>query len=241
DVYKRQAFVVGALSNVYFFQHGGEIAMVRAGGDSDLIIPTFITSALPSWFVALFALTLLSAAMSTQSSQFHTIGTALGRDIYEQTVLGGERRGTTVLITRIGIVLGIALTLVLALKLPGSIIPAATALFFGLCASAFLPMYFGGLYCRWITKAGAIAGMCVGFFVSMFWLFCVQMVNARFAALLLPFVNHPNPSLIMQGTWRFLDALVIAFPLAVVTTVVVSLITRKMPEEHLNRCFHGTR
>jgi len=231
------AFVVGALSNVYFFNKMGEISFVAAGMNSDKIIPIYINSALPTWFVAVFTLTLLSAAMSTQSSQFHVIGTSLGRDIYEQTLLGGERRGTTVLITRIGIVIGIVLTLILSWKLPGSIIPAATALFFGLCASAFLPMFFCGLYSRGVTKAGAIAGMCTGFFVSMFWLFFVQMVNAKFPALLMPWLSK-NPSL-LPAPWRFLDALVIAFPLAVIVTIVVSLVTRKMPEDHVEDCFHG--
>ena len=49
------------------------------------IIPTYITSAMPSWFGMMFLLTLLSAAMSTLSSQFHAIGTSIGRDVYEQT------------------------------------------------------------------------------------------------------------------------------------------------------------
>ena len=233
------AFAVGALTNVFFFQKFGDIAMVAAGGNSDRVIPIFINQALPTWFVALFTLTLLSAAMSTQSSQFHTIGTALGRDIYEQTLLGGERRGTTVLITRIGICVGILVTLVLSWKLPGSIIPAATALFFGLCASAFLPMYFGGLYCRGITKAGAIAGMVTGFLVSMFWLFLVQMVNAKFAAVLLPFIGWGAKMSLFPAPWRFLDALVIAFPIAVIVTIVVSMITRKMSPDHLDLCFQG--
>ena len=47
-------------------------------GNSDTIIPRFINSALPKWFGVLFLLTLLSAAMSTLSSQFHTMGTAIG-------------------------------------------------------------------------------------------------------------------------------------------------------------------
>ena len=45
-----------------------------------LIMPEFINHAMPSWFVYLFMLALLSAGMSTLSSQFHTMGTALGRD-----------------------------------------------------------------------------------------------------------------------------------------------------------------
>jgi SSS family solute:Na+ symporter len=61
-------------------------AVVYAKGQADEIIPTYITMALPRWFGLIFFLTLLSAAMSTMSSQFHTLGTAAGRDLWEQLI-----------------------------------------------------------------------------------------------------------------------------------------------------------
>lgn len=76
------AYVVGALSNVYFFDTMGILAIQAAGGNADKIIPTFISSAMPLWFAYLFMITLLSAAMSTLSAQFHVQGTALGLDVY---------------------------------------------------------------------------------------------------------------------------------------------------------------
>ena len=76
------AFTVGALSNVYFFQHGGQIAIDAAGGNVDSIIPVFINDAMPDIFVALFMLTLLAAAMSTLSSLYHAMGTALICDLW---------------------------------------------------------------------------------------------------------------------------------------------------------------
>ena len=77
------AYVVGALSNLYFFQTTGQTAVQAAGGNLDKVIPVFIAAAMPLWFAYLFMITLLSAAMSTLSAQFHVQGTALGRDIYE--------------------------------------------------------------------------------------------------------------------------------------------------------------
>ncbi len=64
--------------------------------NSDSIIPAFIISALPKWFGTLFLLTLLSAAMSTLSSQFHALGTSIGRDVFERVT---ERHDKTVSIT----------------------------------------------------------------------------------------------------------------------------------------------
>ena len=65
-----------------------------------------MNAAMPVWFVYLFMLTLLSAAMSTSSSQFHTLGTAIGRDFVEKALLAGKQFKYTVGITRIGILLG---------------------------------------------------------------------------------------------------------------------------------------
>jgi len=72
------AYVVGALSNVYFFQEKGLLAIQASGGNANKIIPAFISSAMPEWFTYLFMLTLLSAAMSTLSAQFHVQGAAIG-------------------------------------------------------------------------------------------------------------------------------------------------------------------
>jgi len=65
------AYVVGSLSNVYFFQLTGNTAVQAAGGNLDKVIPTFISAAMPLWFAYLFMITLLSAAMSTLSAQVH--------------------------------------------------------------------------------------------------------------------------------------------------------------------------
>ena len=41
------AYLTGALSNVYFIQNFGQIAVDFVGGNVDKVIPTFITLALP--------------------------------------------------------------------------------------------------------------------------------------------------------------------------------------------------
>lgn len=56
------------------------------------IIPAFVTSAMPPSFGIIFLLTLLAAAISTIASQFHTAGTAIGRDVFEQLLGWKDRR-----------------------------------------------------------------------------------------------------------------------------------------------------
>ncbi len=231
------AFVVGALSNVFFYQTQGNISMNIAKGNADSIIPLYINAAMPEWFVYLFMLTLLAAAMSTSSSQFHAQGTAIGRDIYE--TLTGKKSQRSVLITRIGIVVAIIIAVILGYLLPGNIIARGTAIFFGLCASAFLSMYTLGLFWRRTTTQGAVAGLVVGTLTCIFWTVFVH----KSEALPLGIANFilGRSMLTAQMPWPVVDPIVIALPLAFVVTVIVSLMTKPMDNKYLDQCFRGIK
>lgn len=236
------AFAVGSLSNLWFHrpEHGGFIAILAAEGNQDMVIPKFIVGALPKWFGPLFMLTLLSAAMSTLSSQFHAMGTSIGRDFFERGVLGAKEHKSTLLITRVGVILGIIVTIILSVKLPEGIIAAATAVFFGLCAAAFLPMYVGGLFWKRMTKAGAIASLCSGFGVSFFWLAFVQMPKGKLPALLAQALLGKDtllPEPIFGIHWNWVEALFVGVPVAFIVAVVVSLLTQPESEKHIAYCF----
>lgn len=248
------AFVVGAVTNVYFVRTTGKIAIAAAGGDVEKIIPMFITSSMPQWFSILFMLTLLSAAMSTLSGQFHVMGTSLGRDIVEQAIGKGRKTGG-MFATRFGVILGILVSIYLGYALERhfgktgtEIVARGTAIFFGLCACAFLPMYAGALWTRGITRAGAVWGMLTGALTSILWmlfvhekestalLLCNKLFGVRSLAIRL--VDGAE-TFIRTGplNWAFVDPLFIGLPLAILVTVVVSMFSRKLPDDHLRRCF----
>ncbi len=231
------AFTVGALSNAYFFQKKDMISLAVAGGNTDLIIPEFINSAMPEMFVVLFMLVLLAAAMSTLSSQYHTMGTAIGHDFYRQYVKKGKI-SHTIDVTKIGIALTILVSVVLAYVLPISIIAPATAIFFGLCAAAFLPMYIGAIFWKRMTKEGAIASMLVGTLSSLSW---IAFVHAKEAAPLGISQALFGKATLLTGTWTIVDPILVATPLAMLTAIVVSLATRPGAKEHLEKCFHNIK
>ena len=83
-------------------------------GNVDKIIPAFINMAMPPWFVYLFMITLLAAAMSTTSGQMHAIGTSFGRDVFSKTKYSSdykeEKSMKGVASTKIGILIGVALS-----------------------------------------------------------------------------------------------------------------------------------
>jgi solute:Na+ symporter, SSS family len=210
-------------------------------GNTDVIIPNFISSAMPRWFGIVFLLTLLAAAMSTLSSQFHTIGTAIGRDVFEQAV-HQRHSSKSILITRLGITIGLIVSIVMAKNIRGNIIALATAIFFGLCASSFLPAFVGGLFWKRMNRTAAISSLLVGFFSSMFWLVFVNGKTAGGLGFCKFLFNKDNLVPVdWSVTWTVVDPLVVALPLSAIVAVVVALITKPMDAKHVDYCFGGPK
>lgn len=228
------AFVVGALANVYFLEDPefAKIAVQAAGG-TDRVIPLFIHRYLPPWFGLVFMLTLLSAAMSTLSSQFHTMGSSLSRDFYERV------RATTgdqsLIINRIGVMITILISTLLAYILPQigteAVIAKGTALFFGLCAASFLPAYIGALYFPKMPRKAAIAGMLSGCASALFWLLLIFTDVAKAFGI---------TSLAAGTVWEMVDPIFIGLPISILVTVIGSIVWKcEISDEHKAACFSG--
>lgn len=230
------AFIVGALSNVFFYDSTGQIATAAAGG-GDNVIPTFIKQFMPAWFGVIFLIAMLSAAMSTLSSQVHAMGTSLSRDIVSLK----ERGDKSKLLPKIGVLISVILTTMLAYYLPKMnaplVIAAGTALFFGLCAAAFLPMYVGALFIKKMSKKAAIAGMVSGSISSILWMLFFH--TAESAKLMICKLIFGVDTLAGTTIWGSVDPILIALPISIIVTVVVALLTKKdYDEEHLKKAFN---
>jgi SSS family solute:Na+ symporter len=210
------SFTVGALSNVFFYRETGQIAVAAvAGGNLDSVIPVFIDLATPSWFVVLFLITLLAASMSTLSSLFHVMGTAVGFDIWQH--FGGRKPSLTA--NRAGILVMILVSVLLAFTLPGSIVARTTAMFFGLAASALLPAFAYGLYSEAPSARAARASLATGAAAWFLWTAFVHRAEAGplgIARLL------TGSDALLPMPWQVVDPLVIALPLSVLALVVVA-------------------
>lgn len=213
---------VGALSNLFFLKTEGKIAfdMVQ---DIDKIIPLYIDRAMPHWFGALFMLCMISASMSTLSAQFHTMGAAFGADAFPK--LGRSKNPNSTLGVRIGVTLSIIVSYIICYTLSASIIARGTALFMGVCAATFLPAYFCSLYCKWVTKEGALASICAGGLSSLFAMLFLHKAEA--APIGLCHALFGRDVLIDSYPWPMIDPLLFALPISVFAIIFVSLFTSK--------------
>jgi SSS family solute:Na+ symporter len=238
------AFIVGALSNVFFYESTGKISIVAAGGN-DKIIPVFIKQYMPTWYGAIFLLTLIAAAMSTLSSQFHAMGSAAGRDVYQKAF---NKKGNPLFISRTGVLVGILISVVIAyfsgkLDVSMQIIATGTALFFGLCAASFLPAYVSALYIRKISTKAVISGMIAGFVVGVFWIFFIHEKEA--SSLQLCNLLFDKPSLVKEtalAKLALVDPIIIALPISAIVTAIIGFTDKnKLEEAHLDNCFKGIK
>lgn len=233
------AYMVGALSNVFFYSadkgiagHVQLLAIEAAKGNPDLIIPMFIREALPSLVLYLFSLTMLSAAMSTMSSLFHVTGSSLGHDIYRSVTLSGADSLT---VTRIGIICGIVVSVIFAILLPPGIVARGTAIFFGVCAASFLPSYVAALYWKKATAAGVYASIAAGVLSSLAGLLFFHIKEAK--PLGVCKFLFGTDVLIQTHPWPVVDPFIYSFPLAIAVLIVVSLFTKKPGAALIERCF----
>ncbi|UDQ98042.1 sodium:solute symporter family protein [Lentisphaerota bacterium WC36G] len=229
------AYVVGSLSNVYFFQTIGKTAMQAANGDVDSVIPQFISVAMPDWFVYIFTVTLLSAGMSTLSALFHAMGASVGYDCYTNLM---KKNKQSIIATKTGIVVGIILSTILALSLPeDGIVARGTAIFFGICAGTFLPSYTAAVFWKRATKQGVYASIFAGLAVSTF---CLTFLHGKEAKILgICKLLFGKDVLITAQPWPVIDPIIFSLPLSILVLVIVSLLSKKPSSEHINLCFEG--
>ena len=215
------AYTVGALSNVYFMEHGGKLATaVVPGGNLDMVIPTFINAIMPDWFVMLFMLTMLSAALSTMSALLHTMGTAIGVDLLS-TVLN---RKPSININRIGVLIMLLVSVALAYVMPGSIIARATAMFMGLCAAAFLPAYTQALFSKTPSARGAKYSLVIGAVAWFLWTAFVHIKESQPLGISMFLFGKDA---VLGQPWTVLDPLFIALPLSTLTLAVFWWVDRQ--------------
>ena len=187
--------------------------------DVNKLVPTMLVKSLPSWFLAIVLLLVLSASMSTLCSLALTSSAALSLDLIKGYVAPSASEKSHLAILRVCCGVFIVCSYLIALFSPSWIV-ALTALSWGAICGGFLAPYVYGLFWRGTTKAGAVWGMISGVVISnaIYWtLFFGQSPAAakKFSpvtasvSMLLPFLVVP----------------------------IVSALTKKLEPERIKRAF----
>ncbi|MCL1811452.1 MAG: sodium:solute symporter family protein [Methanomassiliicoccaceae archaeon] len=117
------------------------------------------------------------------------------------------------------------LVVVYCYLMPNDIIAKATSLFMGMTAAALLPLMTYGLFAKKPRKKLALASVSVGTASYLFW---ALFINAG-SSIFLPICKWitGNPVLFMEGSLKYVDALIIALPLSAITLVAGMIWIRK--------------
>jgi len=228
------AFMVGPLSNVFFHNTTGQIAIAAAGGNTDLIIPAFINAVMPKAFIYLFMITLISACLTTVLGLIHVQSIAFSRDMLPEW--GVKTTKSPLFYSRVGVVIGAIAAVIMAYILPISIIARATAFWFGICAAGLLPALLGAIFWRRVTKQAAVWSVALGYGVSIFgFVFLHASESAPFGICNFIF---GKPAL-LPYPWTVVDPLFYSIAISTIALIAISYFTPKFSNDHVKKCFTG--
>ncbi|MGY6586935.1 MAG: sodium:solute symporter family protein [Wenzhouxiangella sp.] len=125
---------------------------------------------LPPWVLALIAAGGLAAALSTAAGLLLAISSAISHDLLKSVLMPKISEKQELLYARISMAFAIALATYLGLNPPG-FAAQVVALAFGLAAATLFPALMMGIFSKKMNTQGAVAGMLVGLFATLLYIF----------------------------------------------------------------------
>ncbi|HMB16529.1 MAG TPA: sodium:solute symporter family protein [Pelovirga sp.] len=125
---------------------------------------------LPNWVIALVAAGGVAAALSTAAGLLLAISSAVSHDLLKKIFIPDMSEKNELLTGKISMALAIVLAGYLGLNPPG-FAAGTVALAFGIAACSIFPALMMGIFNKNMCKYGAISGMAVGLFVTLFYVF----------------------------------------------------------------------
>lgn len=181
----------------------------------DMIMPMVLEQALPDALIGIIVILVLSASMSTLSSLVLVSSSAISMDLVKSVLFPKMKNENMMILMRILCGLFVIFSFLVAVT-PNTIL-ALMSFSWGTIAGAFLAPFLYGLYWKKTTKAGAWSGFITGFVISV----AGAVITGMDAG------SAPN-----IGAIAMLASLVIV--------PVVSLLTAKLPEKHVEKVFRDT-
>lgn len=190
-------------------------------GGFDSVVPTMLQS-LPDLLIAVVIILVLSASMSTLSSLVITSSSTFTIDFLKGIFFKKMSNKRQMLVIRLLCAGFIAISVLIALN-PNNMISSLMSISWGALAGAFLGPFLYGLFWKGTTRAGVWAGFISGVVITMGGL-VLDMTGTVLPA---PFTLLNSPLNI--------GAFAIVFSLIIVP--LVSVLTPKLPKQHLEASF----
>jgi SSS family solute:Na+ symporter len=118
----------------------------------------------------------------------------------------------------------IVFSVLLAYVMPGSIIARATAMFMGLCASAFLPAYAHALYAKKPSTTAATWSILTGALIWSVWTVFVHVKESGAIGLSNALFGVPT---VLPMPWPVVDPLIVALPASVIALCAGIVVSRR--------------
>lgn len=207
------AYFVGGFGRLFL----NNTMPVGANGvpNESMVMPMVLEIALPDALIGIIVILVLSASMSTLSSLVLVSSSAISMDLVKGVLFPKMKNESTMLLMRVLCGLFVIFSFMVAVT-PNSIL-SLMSFSWGTIAGAFLAPFLFGLYWKKTTRAGAWSGFIAGFAISIIGAIMTKM-NA--------------------GTAPNIGA--IAMLVSLITVPVVSLLTAKLPEKHVEKVFGNT-
>lgn len=207
------SYFIGAFGRLFLDNN----APLGANGtpNFDMVMPMVLEKALPDSLMGIVIILVLSASMSTLSSIVLVSSSAISMDLLKGTLMPQLKNEAVMFIMRLLCCIFVAFSFVVAMT-PNAIV-TLMSFSWGTVAGAFLAPFLYGLYWKGTTKAGAWAGFITGLACSIGGAVFYHM-DGKLA---------PNIGAVAM------IASLIAVP-------VVSFISAKLPEAHIESVFDGS-
>jgi cation/acetate symporter len=178
-----------------------------------IVLATPEIAGLPYVIAGLVAAGGLAAALSTADGLLLTISNALSHDMYYKMINPNASTRKRLTVARI-LLLGVAAIAAYAASHAPATILSIVAWAFSIAAASFFPALTLGIFWKRANRSGAVAGMIVGFAVTVFYL-----VNVKFFGMT-PWFGIKDVS-----------AGIFGIPLGFLTIIIVSLMTKEPSQE----------
>jgi len=180
--------------------------------DPDMILPDMIIHVTHPVIAGILLAAVASAVMSTVDSLLLVASATVARDIYQMLIKPSATERSMVWISRITtLALGLV-TYAIVISPPGLIMWLIWASL-GICASTFVPLFFGGLFWRRPNRVTAIVTMIAGLAAAIFFGYTSKYLGWNY--IVYPF------------TWSMI--------VGAVVYVVTALVTKAPPKEYLDQ------